>query len=1279
MKNRSSFVGKGLRIWIFPAIMLVLVLVAWELSKGIVSHQLSDRFHYRVEKERQNIVVRLQAYEQVLRGAVAFFYGSDKVTRQEWRDYVSGLDLEKNLPGIQGVGFSLMVASQDRSAHERAVRAEGFPGYLIHPLGGREQYSSIIFLEPFVGRNLRAFGYDMYSEPIRREAMDRARDTGRPALSGKVALIQETDVDVQPGFLIYVPVYHTGSPRETLAQRRAALLGFVYSPFRAHDLLESIVGSQNNDVKVELYDHEVRPENLLFDSQPESLHTEGHHHLDLPLEYGGHRWIARFHSRPEFDSVNKSYMPDSILLGGSTLALILYLVLFINSRYQSRLEDIANRLEENEERLHTLIDAMPDIVCFKDGEGRWIEANAFDLSLFQLENVDYRGKKDSELAVYQGFYREAFLACEDSDEIAWCAGNASRREESIPRPDGSCLVFDVIKVPLFNRDGSRRGLVVVGRDITERKQVEETLRESEQHFRTLANGGTALIWTSGLDKLCNYFNEPWLCFTGRPLQRELGNGWAEGVHPDDFERCLQTYVAAFDQRRPFSMEYRLRHADGSYRWLRDDGNPRYDSQGRFLGYIGFCMDITGQKESTASLRLAASVYASSFEGIMITDANNEIVDVNPAFSRITGYTRDEVIGKTPKILASGRQGPTFYAIMWQSLQKCDFWQGEIWNRRKTGEVFVEMLNISVIRGSSGEPQHYIGVFSDISLSKNHEKELDRIAHFDSLTGVPNRRLFVDRLAQAIARSRRTGKLLAICYLDLDGFKPINDQFGHTAGDTLLIEITHRLQGMLREDDTLARMGGDEFVLLFNDLVCRDDCIVALERALVVVAQPALIDGVPACVSASIGVTLYPLDDADADTLIRHADQAMYRAKEAGKNRFYLFDSEQDRQVKVQRDQQLRLREALENGEFILHYQPKVNLVSGEVIGVEALIRWQHPELGLLPPAEFLHHIEGCDLEVPVGEWVIETVLHQMSRWKSNGLNLIVSANVGADQLLKENFSERLRLALERYPEITPGELELEILETAALGDIEQAGVALFRCRELGVRFALDDFGTGYSSLSYFRALPVDILKIDQSFVRDMIDDPSDLNIVENVVRLAYAFKRPVIAEGVETLEHGALLVSLGCILGQGYGIARPMPAEQIPGWIEKWLAQPAWITADMTSTSREDLMVVVAAQTHRNWVENLVSHIENPDVKILTELDPHQCRFGLWYQGAGAVRYGALPKFKAIGPVHDRVHLLGAELIELARDGRLEDAQALLPELYLARDNLLLSLKALNQ
>jgi diguanylate cyclase (GGDEF)-like protein/PAS domain S-box-containing protein len=574
-------------------------------------------------------------------------------------------------------------------------------------------------------------------------------------------------------------------------------------------------------------------------------------------------------------------------------------------------------------------------------------------------------------------------------------------------------------------------------------------------------------------------------------------------------------------------------------------------------------EIAERKQAQEASALAASVFLHAREGITITSADGAIIDVNEAFTRITGYSRDEVLGKNPRILKSNHHDADFYAAMWKDVREKGYWHGEIWNRRKNGELYPEILTISAVRDEDGNNHHYVALFSDITPMKEHEQQLEHMAHFDMLTTLPNRVLLADRLHQAMAQAQRRGRRLAVAYLDLDGFKSINDIHGHATGDKLLIALASYMKAVLREGDTLARLGGDEFVAVLLDIEDTASFLPLLNRLLLAASQPVTVGDLSLRVSASLGVTFYPqADEVDADQLLRQADQAMYQAKIAGKGRYHIFDADHDRNVRGNHESREHVRRALTESEFVLHYQPKVNMRSGKVIGAEALIRWQHPERGLLYPAVFLPVIENHPLAIQIGEWVIDSALAQVELWRRQGLHLPVSVNVGARQLQHGDFAQRLREIIARHPAIEPGDLEIEVLETSALEDVAQVSELIEACRELGVAFSLDDFGTGYSSLTYLKRLAVNTIKIDQSFVRDMLDDPDDLAILEGIVSLASAFRRQVIAEGVETVEHGTMLLSLGCELAQGYGIARPMRAEAIPAWVGAWQPDPAWRNVD---------------------------------------------------------------------------------------------------------------------
>jgi diguanylate cyclase (GGDEF)-like protein/PAS domain S-box-containing protein len=610
----------------------------------------------------------------------------------------------------------------------------------------------------------------------------------------------------------------------------------------------------------------------------------------------------------------------------------------------------------------------------------------------------------------------------------------------------------------------------------------------------------------------------------------------------------------------YSLEKRYVHKDGHWVWVNLAVHLVRDESGAPLYFISAVNDITERKQSEQALQLAASVFSHAREGIMITEPDGSIINVNDAFTRITGYSREEVLGQNPRLLSSGKQSKTYYAEMWQGLMQTGHWYGEVWNRRKNGEVFAEMQTISAVTDAHGQLKHYVSLFSDITALKAHEQQLERMAHFDVLTGLPNRVLLADRLNQAMHNARRRGQLLAVVYLDLDGFKAINDLHGHDLGDHLLTATSTRMKQALREGDTLARIGGDEFVAVLVDLPTSDACAPLLIRLLAAAHEPLVLDDKTLQVSASLGVTFYPqTDDMDADQLQRQADQAMYQAKLSGKNCYHVFDAEHDRSVRGHHESLEHIRHALGHGELVLHYQPKVNMRTGQVVGAEALIRWQHPQQGLLAPAMFLPVIEDHPLAVEVGEWVMHTALEQMQAWHAAGLHLPVSVNVGARQLQQPDFVARLQAILAAHPDVKPGYLALEVLETSALEDLAGVSAVIEQCRQIGVMFALDDFGTGYSSLTYLKRLPVAELKIDQSFVRDMLEDPDDLAILQGIIGLASAFKRELVAEGVETVAHGSALLLLGCELAQGYGIARPMPADKLLDWAASWQPDATWV------------------------------------------------------------------------------------------------------------------------
>ena len=649
--------------------------------------------------------------------------------------------------------------------------------------------------------------------------------------------------------------------------------------------------------------------------------------------------------------------------------------------------------------------------------------------------------------------------------------------------------------------------------------------------------------------------------------------WLQRVHTDD-RVVLQAALAAQPGRvsstashpatESLRRDVRVRVQDG-WRWF--DLHlivAERDSVGAPVRVVAALADIGARRSAEDREQLSSSVFMHLHEGLVVADANMQVLDANPTYCRIVGVPRDELIGTVPGLLRPGLAGVSDgpgrpqQTQLWASLRSHGNWVGEVVERRRNGDACALHVTVSTVSGPDGALRYHVLVVTDVTEQRLQRERLERQAHFDELTRLPNRARLGQLLAEAMAATDRDGYLLAVCYLDLDHFKAINERHGVEAGDRLLAELADRLRGALRTrgsvwSDSAARLGGDEFVLLLRAGTV-DEARAAVERVLRVVAQPIQIvpGSEPETITASVGATVYPLDASDADTLLRHADHAMYGVKQSGRNGFLFFDPEHSRRTEERVLAIGRVQDALDQGELMLYYQPKVDLKRGVVLGVEALLRWNHPEHGVVPPLQFLPLIEHTGLSARVGDHVLAQALDQVEVWQNQGLDLSVSVNITARHLQEPDFAQRLAELLARHDRPLGNRLELEVLETAALTDIGYSSVVMARCARLGVRWALDDFGTGYSTLTYLKRLPVQVLKIDRSFVHNMLVDAQDRAIVEGVISLSGTFGCVVVAEGVETAAQARMLLDMGCEIGQGTGIAAPMPAAQVGPWVREW-------------------------------------------------------------------------------------------------------------------------------
>jgi diguanylate cyclase (GGDEF)-like protein/PAS domain S-box-containing protein len=660
------------------------------------------------------------------------------------------------------------------------------------------------------------------------------------------------------------------------------------------------------------------------------------------------------------------------------------------------------------------------------------------------------------------------------------------------------------------------------------------------------------------------FSAHWQALLGHAAQDASGDleAFWSLIHPDDTGRVQQ----AFEPLRTAGMvnctaQSRIRTRDGGWHWFELNARvAEHAADGAPARILTTARDIRDLQAARERQHLSDSLFQNLHEGLVITDAQHRVLEVNPTFVEITGYSREELLGTVPSLLRAGSADPQAeaqQAALCAGLEDEGLWRGEVLDRRRNGETCLLQLTASVVRGTGNSAHHHVLAITDITGTRQQLEQLQRQAHFDELTRLPNRVRLAQMLQEAMQTSRRERSLLTVCYLDLDHFKPVNDRFGHDAGDRLLLELANRMRRSLRSwaggDDVVARIGGDEFVLLLRTATVEESRH-AVERLLHQVSQPygLGVGAGPVTVTASIGATVFPMDAADPETLLRHADHALYGAKQAGRNGYLFFDAEHDRRAEARFVALGRVQEALDAEEFRLFFQPKVDMRSGKVLGFEALLRWKHPEQGVVAPAHFLPLVENTGLSASVGDWVLQRGIEQLARWLRLGLDITVSVNVSARHLQEPGFAQRLTGLLSRHQAPVAHRLVLEVLETAALADVDYTCTLMQECRALGVRFALDDFGTGYSTFTYLKRLPIDMLKIDRSFVFNMLSDRQDMAIVEGVIGLSRTFDCSVVAEGVETPEQAQRLIEIGCDVGQGNGIAAAMPADEVASWVRDY-------------------------------------------------------------------------------------------------------------------------------
>ncbi|MGY6274820.1 sensor domain-containing protein [Methylomonas sp. MgM2] len=696
-------------------------------------------------------------------------------------------------------------------------------------------------------------------------------------------------------------------------------------------------------------------------------------------------------------------------------------------------------------------------------------------------------------------------------------------------------------------------------DITDRKQTELALQQSEAMFQTLARLAPVGIFKSAPNGDYEYVNQRWRDISGVHTGKIAGDNWQQTVFIDDKERVLHEWHHTIKTQTPFSCQFRFQHQNGPIRWVIGRAMPEYNHDRQLLGYVGTITDITGIKRHEEHLRQAAAVFETTREGVIITDAECKIQRVNRAFCEITGYGSFEILGQTPSLLRSGRHPTEFYSTMWSDIAQSGHWQGEIWNRRKNGEIYPELLSISSVKNQRGELTNYVGVFADITKLKASEKELEFLAHHDPLTKLPNRMMFMSRLQHAIdsaIRKQATSTSLAVLMLDLDRFKDVNDSFGHVAGDELLQLVSERLRSRLRASDTICRQGGDEFVILLEELNHAEDAA-RIGESIIKALNGAwqLSSGHEVRIGVSIGIALFPEHGRAGAELVQHADTALYLAKGEGRNCFKYFSDELTLAARERIKTEFRLRQAIDKGELKVFFQPQFHVNDDKLVGAEALIRWQTGDGELIPPMRFIPIAEETGLIALIGQWVLEETCRQGKYWQDQGYPpLRLAVNLSPKQFLHHDISDMVAKTLEKtgFPANC---LELELTESTLMKREKEGIDILSRLHSLGVKLAIDDFGTGYSSLAYLKAFPLDVLKIDKSFIDEIPIHRDDREITATIIAIAKHLRMRVIAEGVETFEQMEFLKAHECDFYQGYYRSKPIPAKEFEHFLSQQLDQ----------------------------------------------------------------------------------------------------------------------------
>jgi len=856
-----------------------------------------------------------------------------------------------------------------------------------------------------------------------------------------------------------------------------------------------------------------------------------------------------------------------------------------------------NKLRQTERLLQTFIDISPDYICIKDGNNRWIKANQKLLNLYQIKSLDYKNKSNQEIASeLHPVFKAAFQYSDISDEKTWASQKPYHNEEVINLPNGVDKTLEVTKIANYQQDDIREHMIVFARDVSEHKYIENQLQNRSAILDALISCDWLLHSSDSWHSVAKTVLQQ-ACLAFRFTRAVILKNSANGHHYHKYANAIYQWSMPGFSETSHKFESVNFNDDRLTRWkdILSKGHPVYSEINQLppeeynilkqhdavciaiiplfienswwgniviercfdsdttssqelgsLMAIGRSLSAAIQREHAGTnLNLAKIAFDSATEGIMIIDTNGNIIGINKGFSEITGYSEAEVLGTTPSVFQTGKHA------LWQSLSSDGKWSGEITNYRKNGEKYHEWLNITIVRNPEHKVTHYVGVFSDITEIKRSQHKLHELVNHDPLTGLPNRRLINELFEQSIKRAQREDQQIAILFIDLDRFKAINDSLGHTIGDKLLLEVSKRIKHAIRQSDVVGRLGGDEFLVIMDNISDPDDATIKAKSILSSLHSEFLIEGKELYISASIGISLFPDDGTDVDSIVKAADIAMYQVKNNGKNNFCFYSNELSTEVVERFNLENQLRRALERKQFEVYYQPQMSLITGKIIGAEALVRWNHPELGIVSPDKFIPLAEETGIILHIGEWVLTEAAMFAKEWVKKGSSLKrIAVNVSGIQIMQSNFADTVYGVLVET-DCDPSSLEIEITESTIMQNTEHVVDTFNNLKCMGISLAIDDFGTGYSSLSSLKRLPLNKLKIDRSFVCDLPHDEDDAVIAKAIYAMAENLGFTVVAEGVESVEQEEFLKKIGCQEAQGYLYGKPINAQEFAKVIEE--------------------------------------------------------------------------------------------------------------------------------